>query len=254
MTAVAEPALRSLYDAETSRFLGEGIDFDRFYGNPSYFKTDEQGHRTELAGHHPTVAHFPIVEYPGGAGLAGALAGEVERVEALLSPGDARWIARDSWHSTVFSHVHGSDPEVIAAAEARFDPLGVSQELSATEAYHLTFTRVLVTSWGALIAVAHPSGGELADLRRRLEAICPGSKSGKLVHLTLGQLVSPPSPSGLAALRDYVRSFASDEIVLGRIRVDFLTLAEYRAPFLSMTMREISRHRLAEPTAAPPPG
>jgi len=233
--------LQARYDAITAQFLEEGIDLDRFFRNPSYFKTDSHGNRIELAGRHATTVHFPFAEYSGGADLSSTLAMEVERIEALVGAGAARWIAPQSWHSTVFSPVHSSDPEVIAAAEAQLDHERIRRALRSTQPYFLTFTRLLITTAGAVVAVAHPSNDQLTDLRQRLEAVCPGGRSGPLVHITLGQLVSPPGDAVVEALKAYVRSFAADAVILGRIHVDFLTYAEYRGPFLAMTIHEICR-------------
>jgi len=240
----ANRVLQARYDAITSQFLAAGLDLNLFFGNPSYFRTESDGNRIELAGRHITTAHFPIPDYAGGADLSSALASEVRRIEALVGAGATRWIAPQSWHSTVFSPVHSSDPQKIAAAEARLDHVRLRRELRHTEPYSLTFTRVLVTTAGAVLAVGHASNGQLAALRRRLEAVCPGAKSGQLVHLTLGQLVSSPSHAGLEDLKAYVRSFTADTIVLGQLRVDFLAYAEYRGPFLAMTIREICRECL----------
>jgi len=242
-------ALQTRYDAITSQFLEEGMDLDRFFENPSYFQTDRHGNRIELAGRHTTTAHFPFAEYDGGADLSSTLAMEVERLKALVGAGAARWIAPQNWHSTVFSPVHSSDPEVIAEAEARLDHERIQRELRSTRPYFLTFTRLLITTAGGVVAVAHPSNGQLTALRQRLEAVCPGGKSGPLVHITLGQLVSPPSPAELEGLKAYVRSFALDAVILGRIRVDFLAYVEYRGPFLAMTIHEICREGFKRPRA-----
>lgn len=246
-----DPALGARYDEITSQMLSSGIDIDRFFGNPSYFKIDCHGNRNELAGRHITTVHFPIEGYEGGVALTRRFTREVAQIETLVGPGAARWIAEQSRHSTVFSPVHSSNPDKIAAAAAILDHERVRRELRETRSYLLRFTRILVTASGAVIAVAHPSDGELAGLRRRLEAVCPGAKAGELVHVTLGQLVSPPNLAEMGRLKDYVRSFSADAVVLGQLKVDFLTYGDYVGPFLGMTIHEVSLERLRKPHAAP---
>ena len=241
-TSGIEPALREAYESLAAGFDTDGMDLSLFFGNPSYFGKDSDGHVVAHAGSHPTLVHWPIEGYDGGSSLLDRLARE-SRVVQELTGATTTWVDRQHWHSTVFSPVHSSDPQVIARAHTDIGDV-VREEVRRTRSYVLDFTRILVMPDGGIKAVAYASSDELALLRGRLSRWIPGGSAPTLIHMSLGSFLRRPQARDLANLRVYLQGFRNDATLLGRIIVNSLTYAQYTGPFTNMTLREIERHAL----------
>jgi hypothetical protein len=237
-----EPALREAYESIAARFDTDGIDLSLFFNNPSYFTTDSHGQPIALAGSHPTLVHWPLDEYAGGTSLLNRLAQECRTIQAVTGAATT-WVDRQYWHSTVFSPVHSSDPQVIARALTDIGGV-VREEVRQTRSYSLNFTRILVMPDGGIKAVAYASSDELTLLRRKLSELVPGGGAPKLIHMSLGSFVRAPHARDLANLQTYLHRFRNDGTPLGRIVVRYLTYAQYTGPFTNMTLRAIARHPL----------
>ena len=233
-----EPDRKAHYDRIHSVFESDGIQIDRFHNNPSYFRRDADGKPVPLQGSHPTLIHWPLARYVGGHALMATLTERIRDVEKIVSDGSIAWIAPSHWHSTVFTPVHSSDPDVIASANTDISEI-VRRELTLTQPYDIVFTRLILTSDCGIKAAGYAVGSELDSLRERLRTAVPGGTASALVHISLGNFLRLPSSECLPSLKSFARQFLNDTVVLGRLKVDFLTYAIYTGPFIHMTVQPV---------------
>ena len=235
---VIEKGRRRLYDAISDQTQEKGIDLPRFYNNPSYFTRNNRGETIALHGSHPSLVHWPLTKYKGGTSLRHQLTRLSESVDALARRAGIQWVQPDHWHSTVFSAVHSSDPIVISQAITDISQI-VRAEFQKTTPYVLSFTRIIVTEDGGVLAVGYAHNHQLDSLRARLLKAFPDGAGSDMVHVTLGHLVQPLDRHITSELNNFTRMFRDDRTLLGQIAVDFLTYAMYQGPFLQMTIEKL---------------
>jgi hypothetical protein len=244
-SVVIEPERQTLYNRLGEAFFSDGVDVSTFFGNSSYFGRSPRGRRRPHRGRHPTLVHWPLGDYAGGESLLRSLSKRVADLVDLTDNDTTALVVKDYWHSTVFSPVHSSDSDVIASTNTDIGDT-VQFHVTNTRAYYIEFTRIAVTTTGSILALGYASSIELERLRAALKVAVPNGVASPMIHITLGQLLRSPTESSYRALRSYLSEFSRDEIRLGRIDVEFLTYAEYIAPFLKMRLREISRCNLRQ--------
>lgn len=229
-----------IYDSISDATESKGIDLQLFYDKPSYFGKNESGVIIPWRGSHQTLIHWPLADYLGGPALLEALASWTREVDAIAGTGSIQWIRPEYWHSTVFSPVHSSNPEVIAQSQTDIaETVGV--EVPRTKPYLLRFSRIIITVDGGLLAVAYVSNDQLDALRARLLRLIPVDHVSPIVHITLGHFTREMARTSVVRLCQFARQFRNDSIVIGEIAVPYLTLGIYHAPFLDMKVEEILR-------------
>ena len=242
---VIEKDRQAIYDAIQDAFETDGIDLKLFFSNLSYFGEDENGQPVPWIGGHPTLIHWPLGDYQGGKPLLEVLWRETQTLENIAGPERIVWVRRPNWHSTVFSPVHSTDPQVIARVPTDFAEIARSELLEATP-YALSFTRIVITHDAGIKAVGYAHNQQLNSLRLRLKQSMPRGHGSAMIHISLGNFVKPLEAGALKELKEYTRRYQSDQVFLGQIAVRFLTYAQYTGPFTEMTVREIFRQPLGE--------
>jgi len=247
-----------IYDKMSACMECHGIDLEKFYNNPSYFGRGAMGSVIPWKGRHPSLVHWPLIGYAGGVALRDALTGCTRSIESIAGGECLQWVKPENWHSTVFSPVHSSNPEVIAAVKTDFADSARVEALAA-QPYVLTFTRLIVTDDGGFVAAGYANNVQLDSLRERLlqSLLSDYARDGihpryeirlpDKIHITLGHLVKPVERHVEDQLTGFARQFRDDGTVLGQLSVDFLTYAMYHAPFLEMRIEEIFRCQLGAP-------
>jgi len=235
---VVEEDRRQLYDALSDKTEANCIDLQAFYNDPSYFHKSEHGQSQALSGCHSTLIHWPLCDYQGGSALQSQLVDRTTKIASLVGRDCIQWVRSEYWHSTIFSPVHSSNPAVISRHTVNVAPV-LHTEVPKTLPYILSFTRIVITADGTLLAVAYAHNEQLNSLRERLLRLVPGSSAPPIVHITLGHLVTQPTRETEARLNRLARSFRDDRMILGQIAVDFLMYGIYRGPFLEMKVEGI---------------
>ncbi len=237
-----EETRRRIYDAISEKTENDGINIALFFENSSYFGRDSEGKIIPWKGSHPTLVHWPLRDYCGGDALHAAFIDSQRAITAIVGERHIRWVKPENWHSTVFSPVHSGNPDVISAAKTNISEF-VRREVSMSKPYLLTMTRIILTNDGGVLAAGYASSPQLDILRRRLKVYAPDGTTLSTIHITLGHLVLPIERSVENQLNDFMCRFRNDLTVLGQIQVEFLTYANYRAPFLEMRIEELFKYR-----------
>lgn len=235
---VVEEARRRFYEQVSDQTEGNGINLRKFYDNRSYFRKADNNRAVAFRGSHPTLVHWPLGNYSGGDDFCDHLAKLQAKLGSLIKPESIQWVKPYYWHSTAFSPVHSTDPDVIKEKLGNPVPYFLA-EVPQTKPYILSFTRIVVTEEGGVLATAYAHNDELTSLRTRLLNLIPNGHISSLIHITMGHLVKGISDRNMAELNQFTRAFRDDQTIIGQLFINFLTCARYKGPFLEMTIERI---------------